>query len=248
MAWVRLDDTFAEHHKLYTASKPLGTYGYARASSVWMQAMCFTRRALTDGFLPSAAILKFHDPRPREVAAALVEAGLWELVTGGYQIHDYLDYNPSATVINERRAQDSARKKNGIQNHSREIPSPRANVRVSVESSSEENLAEKEGDRIREFLEGYERLYAKFRNGARYFCTRRSVDFDVARQLVKTWPETAWLLKMAELFLRTDHQFAASGSRTIGQFAALASWCDDKLRAPVSDGGAGLKPSQEQAL
>jgi hypothetical protein len=35
---------------------------------------------------------------------------------------------------------------------------------------------------------------------------------------------------MAEIFLRTDHTFAAEGRRSIKQFAALAEWCDGRLR------------------
>jgi len=50
-----------------------------------------------------------------------------------------------------------------------------------------------------------------------------------AESLCQTWSDDR-LERIAILFLTVDHQFAASGSRTIPQLAALASWCDGKLR------------------
>ena len=89
------------------------------------------------------------------------------------------------------------------------------------------------------FLQRYETQYPKWRNGATYYCTRRSDDFRTACELVRAWPDDDWLDKMAQLFLRTDHKFAAEGSRTINQFAAIASWCDSTLREK------GLRPKGE---
>jgi hypothetical protein len=39
-----------------------------------------------------------------------VEAGLWDEVDGGYQVHDFLEYNPAATNVKERREADRIRK------------------------------------------------------------------------------------------------------------------------------------------
>lgn len=86
-----------------------------------------------------------------------------------------------------------------------------------------------EAVRAAAFLERYQALYTQFRNGASYHL-RPALDYVKALELCTTWTDDAWLDDMAEIFLRTDHQFAASGSRTVGQFLALASWCDSRLR------------------
>lgn len=74
--------------------------------SVWacwldVCAMGYATEYLTDGFVPEA-IVKGLDPRlktPYILAAQLVEAGRWHVVPGGYQIHDFLVYNPSAAEV-----------------------------------------------------------------------------------------------------------------------------------------------------
>ncbi|MGH7265886.1 MAG: hypothetical protein ACREMB_13730, partial [Candidatus Rokuibacteriota bacterium] len=43
--------------------------------------------------------------------AVLQEAGLTEPNGGGWLIHDYLDYNPSAEQAEHKRAADAARKR-----------------------------------------------------------------------------------------------------------------------------------------
>jgi hypothetical protein len=71
-------------------------------------------------------------------------------------------------------------------------------------------------------------MYPQHRKGARYI-VRDHRDYPVAVSLCKTWADDARLDKLAAIFLTTDHKFAEEGSRTIPQFAALASWCDGKL-------------------
>lgn len=83
-------------------------------------------------------------------------------------------------------------------------------------------------DRAARFCERYGELYQQLRRGARYL-PKPSLDWSKACELCAVWPN-ARLEMLATVFLKTDHDFAASGSRTIGQFAALASWCDDRLR------------------
>jgi hypothetical protein len=94
----------------------------------------------------------------------------------------------------------------------------------SISSPTDDEI----GDRAREFIEFYAGLYPQRRNGVPY---RRqdALEFPTACSLVSTWPDDRLRL-MAEIFLRTDHDFAEKGRRSIGQFAALAEWCDEKLR------------------
>jgi len=83
-------------------------------------------------------------------------------------------------------------------------------------------------ERAGEFCRRYAELYPLHRRGARYL-PKPALDFQKACDLCSVWPNDR-LEKLAIVFLKTDHQFAQDGSRTIGQFAALASWCDDRLR------------------
>lgn len=88
--------------------------------------------------------------------------------------------------------------------------------------------AEEIGDRARALIEWYAEVYPQFRSGVPY---RRqdALDFPTACSLCATWSDERLHL-MAEIFLRTDHKFAAEGRRSIRQFAALAEWCDSRLR------------------
>lgn len=75
--------------------------------------------------------------------------------------------------------------------------------------------------------EVYPELYAKFRKGARYV-SRPALDFQEALQLCRVWDDER-LVKIATVFLTTDHEFAEKGSRTMAQFRSMASWCDSRL-------------------
>jgi hypothetical protein len=105
MPWVKLDDGFGEHPKVLAAG-PL-------AGWLYVCGLCYANRQRTDGFLTEAVIYRLADvDRPQDLAEELVSAGLWHRVSGGYRIHDYLDYQPSreqAEQISQVRA-DAGRK------------------------------------------------------------------------------------------------------------------------------------------
>ena len=112
MAWVRLDETFAEHPKVAKAG-PLGL-------AMHVAALCYCNRHLTDGFVPkqiARTLLDFtglgmrmwdgdvvgggQDAGWELVVDDLVDAGMWVAVDGGWHIHDYLDYQPSRQQVQE---------------------------------------------------------------------------------------------------------------------------------------------------
>src|SRR4030095_36670 len=101
--WIKLDDHFPEHRKLFAAARELGGGNASgRGLAVFIEGVCVAARNLTDGFLPSQIVRKLHhDPRPIEVAHVLAkpEICLWHPVEGGWQIHDYDHYNPPANVL-----------------------------------------------------------------------------------------------------------------------------------------------------
>lgn len=109
--WVRVDDQLHSHPKVRAAwiacDASLGLHLLALS-----YAGCF----LTDG-LVSEAFVALNLPqagRRRKAITALVDAGLWHPVEGGWHIHDFLNYNESRDKILSRRAADSRRKRNGI--------------------------------------------------------------------------------------------------------------------------------------
>jgi len=82
--------------------------------------------------------------------------------------------------------------------------------------------------RARTFCERYAQLYRDHRRGARYV-SKPDTDLVEAEQLVRVWDDDR-LEQLAVAFLKTDHDFAEKGSRTMAQFRSMASWCDSRLR------------------
>ena len=120
MAWVRLDEEFAEHPKLANAG-PL-------AGMMQVAALCYCNRHLTDGFIPRGQAPKLitcdglYRERNgqvlpvtwRDVVQDMLNEGLWEEVDGGYQIHDYLEFQPSKEdVLSSREQKREAGSKGG---------------------------------------------------------------------------------------------------------------------------------------
>lgn len=98
-----------------TVNVHTGIYGGAKfdelsdaAFRLWMHALCWAKEQLTDGFIPEARLVKLH-PKGKRVVAELLATRvpkrepLWHRVEGGYQIHDYADWQDSADAVQSRR-------------------------------------------------------------------------------------------------------------------------------------------------
>lgn len=111
--WSRLDDDLLTHPKVFEAGARLkGPDGGARALALFVLGLLWSNRHLSDGHLPRATVQSFpHVSKPIEVAAALVDAGLWEKNGSGFVIHDFEDYNVSGKAIKQRRKADRDRKR-----------------------------------------------------------------------------------------------------------------------------------------
>lgn len=118
MPWIRLDDGFADHPKIAQVG-PIAAWLHVKA-------LVYCGRYLTDGKIPRAIVASLVDwrtsgvfvdrggndftgtidhPDNLDLAAQLVEAGVWHETKTGYEIHDYLSYQPSkAKVTSEREA------------------------------------------------------------------------------------------------------------------------------------------------
>ena len=106
MTWVKLDDGFAEHPKM----EQVGPLGLA----LHVAALCYCSRHLTDGHIPAGKVPRLLNlPSWRKAVAGLVDAGAWEEVPGGYQLHDYLHYQPSRAEVEAERtkARDRMRRR-----------------------------------------------------------------------------------------------------------------------------------------
>ena len=140
MVWAKLDDAILDNPKIARA----GVLGFA----LHVAAITWCCRNLTDGFIPSMRVTclldlskygmsihdKEEDPQlpgvdPHDVADWLVECDLWREVPGGYELHDFLVYNPpKQKVVADRergaaRAEAARAKKHGRRNavRSREV-------------------------------------------------------------------------------------------------------------------------------
>lgn len=96
MSYAQVDTRAARNLKLARVS------GDARW--VWVQGLCFVQDAKTDGFIPLDAVPALGLPVPHpDWVRELLTVRLWETTRGGYQIHDYLQWNSPASVRDEKR-------------------------------------------------------------------------------------------------------------------------------------------------
>ena len=98
MPWFRLDDSFHSHPKVIKAGN--------EAVGLYVRCGTYAAEHLTDGFVGKDIVALYGD---ENLAAALVATRLWHRARGGWTIHDYLDYNPSAQAVENDRKQKAER-------------------------------------------------------------------------------------------------------------------------------------------
>lgn len=104
MTWFKVDDTLAFHPKAIAAGNA--------ALGLWVRAGTWCSQQLTDGYLPTEMARQMGT---RAQATKLVEVGLWKEAPGGYQFHDWTDWNPTRLQIEADRYDRRARAKNAAQ-------------------------------------------------------------------------------------------------------------------------------------
>lgn len=96
MTWLKLDDKFVRHPKVQGLSDP--------AFRLHMAAMGHCAEYATDGRVKTHVVVTLTaHPDKAPLIKEMVDAGLWEEMVGGWEIHDFLQYNPSAEQIRARR-------------------------------------------------------------------------------------------------------------------------------------------------
>lgn len=92
MTWAKLSDNFHSHPK----TERMGLDG----AGLYAIGISYAACHLTDGFLPKPWVKK---QAPAKLVNRLVSIGAWLEVDGGYEIADFLDYNPPRAEIEEKR-------------------------------------------------------------------------------------------------------------------------------------------------
>jgi hypothetical protein len=99
MSWSRLVPGFSRHPKRLKAG-PL-------ASWLWICSVDYCTEHLTDGFLPDFCVPtlcpNMRGGNLKRAVDNLLAVGSWELVDGGYRVHDYLKHNQSKSQVESDR-------------------------------------------------------------------------------------------------------------------------------------------------
>jgi hypothetical protein len=132
VSWIKLDDQFPDHPKVLAAGPA--------AAWLYVCGLAYASRYLTDGFIPAVQVPRLADVRQAPgLARRLVDAGLWEVVDAGYQIHDYLEYQDPSSKVQAKReeARERMRKFRGGSQNANGSQDVRANKERSSQKVSE---------------------------------------------------------------------------------------------------------------
>ena len=176
MAWVKIDDQFADHPKIIAVG-PLAAWLYVCG-------LTYCGRYLTDGFIPGGQVRKLADvDNPSELVAKLVAIGLWNEQEDGYIVHDYLEYNPTAEEVKAtRQARTEAGRRGGIASgKSRREANTKANASAKTKqkrtpSPSPSHVSTK--DTVRDF---YDELAQSWKN---YYPKKRKYGYATVREKI----------------------------------------------------------------
>ena len=104
MTWVKIDDGFPDHPKVFGLSDA--------AFRVHISALCYAGKYLTDGFIPMALASRFSNGKMK-VIVELTDAGLWdtEIENNGFRIHDYLVHQSSKEQVESEKKANRERVK-----------------------------------------------------------------------------------------------------------------------------------------
>lgn len=106
MTWVRIESTFFRHRKVLSLRLP--------TKLLFISGLCYSAEHGTDGYLSKDAVRVLSaelDIRPNVYARELEEANLWHKDAGGWHIHDFLVYQPSAAQERQRKQEHADRMK-----------------------------------------------------------------------------------------------------------------------------------------
>lgn len=108
MTWFRVDDGFHDHPKSWDAPDC--------AIALWTRAGAYSSEKGLGGFVPAGMCGRWTED-PERAIAELLRRGLWTRAKGGYQFHDWTDFNPS--VAEAKAASEKMSSGGAIGNHRR---------------------------------------------------------------------------------------------------------------------------------
>jgi hypothetical protein len=94
MAWARI------HDSALSSPKVVGLFNPRDPFHLWIWGLSYCQLHLTDGAIPREAVPHGGD----RAAVTLISKNLWAAAEGGYQVHDYLDWNDSREVVTKKRS------------------------------------------------------------------------------------------------------------------------------------------------
>ncbi len=142
MTWVKLDDQFADHPKIEAAG-PMAAW-------LFVCGLCYASKHLTDGYIPGSVANRLANvPTPRKHIDQLVAVGLWHVEGEGYRIRSYLEYQPTAEEVEQRRrmraeagrrgGQKSGETRSKRSKRSKQASNAEANTEQEVEQNGKPN-------------------------------------------------------------------------------------------------------------
>ena len=105
MSWFVVDDGFYAHPKVVACCS-------LEALGLWTKCGSWAKRYVVDGALTLSTVRMLGGSE--KLADELVRVGLWERAAGGWQFHDWTQYQGSRVEILAKRAADAARKANAL--------------------------------------------------------------------------------------------------------------------------------------
>ncbi|MFI9344979.1 hypothetical protein ACIG0D_27490 [Streptomyces sp. NPDC052773] len=97
-----MDDRFPSHRKVALLSD--------RAFRLYVSALCWASENLTEGVIRDEELrLVAHIRGMKSAAKELEDRQLWDRVADGWQIHDFLEYNPDRAKVQAERKANAAR-------------------------------------------------------------------------------------------------------------------------------------------
>src|SRR3990167_8457002 len=130
MAWIKVESSVARNRKFVKAGPA--------PSWLWLCGLAYCQEGLTDGFIPSEALNYLGVKNARPLAGHLVSAGLWDVVDGGWQVHDYLEHNRSASDVDAIRVKRGSGGKLGGR--------PKKNLPITPKVSADKTFRENSGN------------------------------------------------------------------------------------------------------
>lgn len=126
MAWVKVESSVSRNRKFVKAGPA--------ASWLWVCGLAYCQEGLTDGFIPAEALDFLGVKNARRLSLQLVLANLWDVVEGGWRVHDYLGHNKDAATV---RALQQDRREAGA--HGGRVSGEARRLKQSVEANANQN-------------------------------------------------------------------------------------------------------------